>query len=288
MPKVYRACGVLMLMPKPILTLSLLSLVVFMPLSSAQNSTLDLLTKTLMGASGLDKQIEQIPLTIDAVLRRAEQQSTEAPVDQFQNVREMIDSVYDLDVLESDAKAYLQAHLSESEVKFILDWLKDELGRKITESETELATPEAYPKAKKMWAKTDPNSERLQKLVRLDDAVKGTETTLSLLLNSNLVGVLAVSAAMASEREDLIENLTLRARQRSEKIRPIIEKQVHTLWLYAYESLSDDELEEYIRFAQSELGSKYHDAIFSATQVAMDNARQKLSELIGTKPEATP
>ena len=103
-----------------------------------------------------------------------------------------------------------------------------------------------------------PPQARLRLVERLDEAIKATDLLLdmaTITVNETMNGVFA-TMPQHLDMDPVTMSRLLRTHR--EEMRKQFQKSVRTTFLYAYQPLSDSELEQYIAFAESEHGMSYH------------------------------
>lgn len=139
-------------------------------LTSANGAAVDQLAQDLMVKSGLDNQIQQVPLLVQAGMAQAQQEAGGLPEDLLKEWNSITASAFDPAILREGVLKQIKAELGVADMKAVLDWLDSPAGRKITQMEESASTPEAYAEMRAMADKPqDPRlSGRMERLQRLD------------------------------------------------------------------------------------------------------------------------
>jgi len=167
-------------------------------------------------------------------------------------------------------------------------WLRTPVARKIVALEIGSSEPSAEPKVAEYAAtikSSPPPARRLELVQRLDWVTGAHETSADLVAAIARSLSSAVSAAGPPEsrlRPGQIEDRAAQVRARAhESLR-----EVRTMsMLYTYQTLEDDELAEYVRFAGSDAGRWYNTALRRALVGSIGKAvEQAATELVRAVP----
>jgi hypothetical protein len=217
------------------------------------------LVRTLMQKSGLSKQIEQIPATMQADIVRASLES-DNPLSQgeIDDLSRKTAEAFNASILKDTVETYILGNLSEKDIRMVLAWVDSPLGEKISRLEEEASTPAAYQKIQKMAAQKIKKTKRSELLSKLDDAIKATDAGVNIAVNMQVAFLLAVTAEMPADQRLSVEDILSEVNKDRTQLRQTIERETMAGFLYAYQSLTDSEIKKYILFAESEPGKKYH------------------------------
>ena len=178
----------------------------------------------------------------------------------------------------------IEAGLGQDDIKAVIEWLDSPLGRKCTRLEEAASTPEAYTEIENFAARlgdNPPAQDRLQLVQSLDASVGATEMMVTLSMNTQLAVATAILASLPTDGEIPFEELEKQVEQSRPYFESAFKTQVMVGFLYTYQSLTNDELEKYIGFANSEVGTKYHRVTIAGFKKAMVRASLRWGEAIG-------
>jgi hypothetical protein len=233
------------------------------------------LIQSLYLKSGMDKQIKQLPLLIQAGIEKAFEEDDRINQLPRHTKSAISGSVHQAFATERFKKIIIKEMTESMTVKDInktLKWLDSPLGKKCTRLEETASTPDTLSEVQKFAAqlqKTPPPANRLDILRRLDAAVKATETNVEITMNAQLAVAFAVVKSLPQEQQGPLELIA----EQLEKTRPQLEaamrSQTLLFTLYTYQDLTNAELEKYIQFATSSAGTKYHVATISGFKKAL-------------------
>ena len=246
----------------------------------------------LIVKSGLEFQVRQIPEVMRVSFEQRFNQDSKLSAEEQSNIKKSAMESFDPVVMLKFVRERVTAGLTEKDMGEILQWLNSPLGQKITEQEKEASSGDGYRKmidfAQNM---PRPEASRLALVERLDREAGLTECSVQMKMGI----ALAISEAMACStgcenfsRDEVVQQI--------EKARPQIEEGSRQEFLvsalYTYQSLTDQEMEEYIQFYQTAPGQKYMKVMTVALSDALNDASkimgQKLGELLKEKKAKTP
>lgn len=231
----------------------------------------------LMSLSGTRQQIRQIP---HQVLTTFDQGSQQVPTTRKAVVRRVISQAFEASHLERRVSVRMAKELPREHSAKVLDWLRSDLGRKISKLEDHGWTPQTVTQREAFAATlrtTPPSPTRLHLMRRLDLATSATETLLEAYEVSAFGSAIAQdSTRPAGERvgEDRIRVQIDLDRQRT---RDRSQELVTTTFLFMYQPLSDLELERYVEFMESESGREYQEVATAALKDALYESGEAMS-----------
>jgi len=229
----------------------------------------------LLEKSGMAALVDQVPGFYQSGLA---QNQGKLPPNVYKAMMEAARKAYDPVKMRKRTIEGLDQRLDVALMQEVLGWLRSPLGQKITALETAAATPEGVREVKAFGARVQgnpPPQRRLNLIQRLDASTgaskKQVDVTLFLLLQTftamdqvlpkeKRIGAAMISKQMESSRSEMI---------RSAK------QEILVGYLYTYQSLSDEELERYVAFAESDSGKVYHERTFEAMKAALSEAAKE-------------
>jgi len=252
----------------------------------AEGAASDRQIRTLMVKSGLEKQIEQIPLLLQHEMSQQRQKYKDLTQEEMDRIDGIARQAFDAVSMNENVRRYIESNLSERDVKAALDWLESPLGMKITKLEENSSTPEAHAEMERMAPKLvedNKGTARIAKIKELDDKTRATEASVNTVLNMQLAMITAVTAAMNVDNPPTYEEVQdLVGRSRSQ-LQAVMEPVTQLQFLYVYRTLTDGEIDRYIRFAGSEPGRKYHSVTAKGINFAFIQAARKFGTRLGMK-----
>lgn len=262
--------------------------IVFFVLSSAAiaQDNKETLINTLYGKSGMEKQIEQLPMLMQVGFDQAVAVDDRLKTIPRNVIGEMRMSIQTAFAPENIKKAILgecREKLSHDDLKKVLGWLESPIGRQFTQLEEAASTPEKYIEMQRFASQlkeSPPEPERLKLLQQLDSAVKATETNVEVAINTQLAIAIAIAASLPKEQQPTYDNLVAAIEQTRPQIQDAIRIQTLVFALFTYVSVTYAELGQYIEFASSQAGTNYHNATISGFKKAMLEGAYRWGESI--------
>jgi hypothetical protein len=231
------------------------------------------LVRTLMQKSGLSEQIKHIPGVIrDGVIEANQESGSDLSDTEMAELLTKVAEAFNATVLLDTVERHMQENLSEAEIRTILKWIDSPLGRKISRMEAGASTPEAYMEIRRLSEKPLEKSERVTLLLKLDDAVKATEVGLSISINLQVAFILAVTSELPEDQRPSFDRIMAEVNHDRPRMRQAMERETIAGFLYTYRHLTDGEIREYIAFAESEAGKKYHAVTSQGLNMALMQA----------------
>jgi len=166
----------------------------------------------------------------------------------------------------------MEAQMSQEEMGRILDWLNSPFGKKCTQLFKGSLAPKAPAELQGYMTdiqNTPPSSTRLKLIQEVASATKTLDIILDIAVNTQLVVTTVITANFPAEQQRSFSEIL----DEADKNRPLLEPRVHLqitpLLLYMFRSLSDAELEQYIRFARSSIRVQYYTSMLNWIKLAL-------------------
>ena len=262
-------------------------LLTLMPFLAAAQDQHELLVQELYVKSGLAKQIQDIPRSIQAGLDQElleEEQFAKPSPRVIALMKALAPKAFAPEKLKAVVLPELKTGLTTSDLQAALKWLDSPLGIKCTRLEDEASTPEAYPEIDKYKAhlkKSPPTPERLKIIHKLDAALKATQTSVEMALNLQVALLLAVNATLPEEQQESPAEILDDIKQHRPEIESALQLESLVSLFYTYRSLTEAEINQYIKFATSSAGSKYQEVADAAMKKALIAGGIRWGEAIG-------
>ena len=151
--------------------------------------------------------------------------------------------------------------LSNQDLKTILKWLNSPLGIKCTQLEEEASAPEAYTESYKYaenLQKSPPTAERLRVIQKFDTAVQATKNSVKTYINIQAALSLGVNASLPKEQQRSLADIQGEIKKYRPEIEASMKMETWVSLLYTYRNLTEAEIQQYIKFASSPAGLKFH------------------------------
>ena len=253
----------------------------------ANFAVIALLASTLMAdkideiivKSGISFQYDQIPSTLAQGLTMAEAQIPDKDVLKvLKKVKQDIMHTDNSDAVKKDLRKRLEENLSEKDMETILKWLESPAGVKMTELEKSASEPE---NAIKMLAyNPELSGIREKQIQRMVSALDVREMNIEFMFNAQLAGAYAVIMAMNPEQQMDLADLRKKLESQKKMFEPIVDKMTVKTIAFTYKDASDDEIEEYLGFIESDLGIRYHKITIESTMMGLGDLMSQLATSI--------
>jgi hypothetical protein len=244
------------------------------------------LIQSLYIKSGMDKQVKQIPLLIQANIDQAlekDDRINQLPRHAKSAISSSVQEAFSAERLKKIIIKEVKESMTFKDIGKALEWLDSPLGKKCTRLEEAASSPEALSEVRKFGAqlqKAPPAADRLDILRKLDAAVKATETNVEITMNAQVAVAFAVVKSLPVEQQGPLEDIVAQIEKNRPQVEAIMRSQTLLFALYTYQKLTNADLEKYIQFATSPAGDKYHAATISGFKKALLDGSLKWSESI--------
>jgi hypothetical protein len=233
----------------------------------------------LLERSGLRVQLESLTAGIRAQFRRAHRrQSSQDRI----TIDRIVAERFAADTLYARVKAEFQRSLESGRLEKALAWYDSPLGKRITAQELAVLVAAGGPEAVADLEQNRPSSRRIELLERLDAGGGASETTVDVtvaIVRSLTRAFQPGLPAVADLTRGQLDQQIAQARNRTlEDMRRVCLVGM----LLAYRSLSDEELDQYVQFVESEDGHRYVGVMNSALLIAVDAAAEATAAELAT------
>lgn len=232
------------------------------------------LVKILM-LSGLTDQIEQFPELIKLGMQEMKDQGSTLSDSAYALVIASIDQTILPSEINSTVKDALRDDLSKKDAKQLLKWYESDLGKKITYVEASNSSADAYNKMLASEAELLANTDRLAFAKRFDELLGATDMNIELQKHSS---VAIFSALMTAAQPDKVVDISPFIDQidaLSEQSRAIVEKDVILSFIYAYQDIKMNNLEQYETFLNETSTKKFNNIVRKSMSVAIEKSISK-------------
>lgn len=237
----------------------------------------------LLQRSGLRGQLGSLTAGIRAQFRRAHRnQSSQDRI----TIDRIVAERFSAETLYSRIKVEFQRNIDSGRLEKALAWYDSPLGKRITAHELAALVAAGGAEAVADLEQNRPSSRRLDLIERLDEGGRASETTVDItvaIVRSLTVAFQPGLPAVAGLSRDQLDRQIAQARNRTlEDMRRVCLVSM----LLVYRSLSDEELDQYVQFVESEAGQWYMSVMNSALLTAINAAADTTaSELAAAVPQ---
>ena len=222
------------------------------------------LARELYELSGLEKQVAQLSELSVAGLNEEYEQGG-MPERVYEYLLPIARDTFKVHKIKRDLLQRIENNLDVTCIEAVLSWLQSPLGRKITIAEEAATTPEGIRRMQAYGAQLQSNPtslRRFQLVKRLNKATNSTEIMIDMATITVHAVMKEINAIVPSPQR--VDQYTLEQQMNAQRsqMRQSFQNVCIISYLYTYQSLSDDELEQYVEFAESDFGRHYHQTIF--------------------------
>jgi hypothetical protein len=233
----------------------------------------------LLGRSGLKVQLESLTASVRAQFKRAH--SKQAGQDRI-TIDRIVAERFKMEILYRKIKLEFERNLEPGRLEQALAWYDSDLGKRIVGQELAALVSASGPEAVADLERNRPSARRLELIERLDAGGGASETTVDItvaIVRSLTVAFQPGIPAVAGLTREQLDRQIARARNRTlEDMRRVCMVSM----LLAYRGLSDDELDRYVRFVESDAGRWYASVMNSALLAAVDAAADATAAELAT------
>ncbi|RLA31395.1 MAG: hypothetical protein DRR15_13310 [Gammaproteobacteria bacterium] len=236
----------------------------------------------LLSASGAGDQLLGFQDEVLSGLEEGQKKTSGAlSDDEYAALRGLFQNQFASTRLHEDVTRIMQERWSAAYAESAMDWLNSSLGVNITEKESLSSSPE-WQKTIAEYAETEAFSRqkesRLALIENLDEATGATEIFVDLFIAMRFSIMMGMSLADSELQELKLSELRTQVEsERDEMVLPIKEY-IKTSYLYMYRDFSDDDIQQYINFLESDAGRWYVTVLSDAIAEALINAGVAVGE----------
>jgi hypothetical protein len=177
----------------------------------------------------------------------------------------------------------LRTDLDPIAAKKSLEWLRTDLGRKITKLEENASTAQALREMEayaKQIKTSPPPPQRLALIHQVDFATHATETNIDILEATAFSIAAAMDATLPQGQRQGQDRLRILMDRQRPKWREASQDATLVSLLYTYQTLTDAELERYVEFLETDIGREYNNAASTALKDALYLAIEETSRAL--------
>jgi hypothetical protein len=177
----------------------------------------------------------------------------------------------------------IERNLSAADEARMLQFLSSDLGMRATKAEEAMSDPAMAMRMREegdaYFARVP--GARISKLTRLLHAFKGGESAASTMIN--IASAIAYGAAMASPNGDegVVRDMRRTLEKQRESLTETMNRQLVKMFAYAYQSLSDEDLDRYAEFAKTPAAVHFTDVTIKAMDIGFQEGALELGRYIG-------
>lgn len=245
-------------------------------------------TDELMHKSGLWNQLAELAPMFSQGVDDASSRMGGANTPSLEALRQAFATAYSADRLRPAVARELALSLSAEDVDASLEWLSGDLGQRITALEEKASTAEAQ--RERMETGTERvkalSSERLAQYERLAEAIRAGDVGATIMINAAAGLARGFKAALPGFGGPDADQVRALMETRRPQLVALMKKQQIMFFAMSYATVSDDEIERYVAFAESPVGRRYQAATVIAVDKAMTDAAVETGRLLVSQKAA--
>jgi uncharacterized protein YbaP (TraB family) len=228
--------------------------------------------------SGMEEQLRDLSQAIKSEfdkIRNQDDRMQQIPKDFYVNIKELLAESLAADNLNAMVLRHLEAQMSQAEMQKMLNWLESPFGRKCSNLFKTSFTPQESTELQEYITtiqKAPPPSTRRQLIQELAHATKTLETSLEIAVHTQLVVTTVITSTLPPIKQRPFSEILDEVEKNRPLLEPRVDFQITPLLLYIYRSLSDAELEQYIQFATSDIGTQFYRSLYNGIRLALMDA----------------
>ena len=235
----------------------------------------------LIDAAGIAHSVRQIQ---PGIVSAFDEPQEGLPENVRRALREAASEAFRPDPIIEKVRARLGTALTVRHLDDALVWLESPIGRRITDLENATAEPAASARIEayaRELEKRPPTKSRSELVAKLMVATGSSEFGAVMVESMVLASALGINAAHPVQQQEPIERLRQRVKATIPPLRKQSDEILTLSMLYTYRSLSDQDLNSYLKFLNSASGSAY-------TKGALAGLREGMLEAMARYTQAIP
>lgn len=227
--------------------------------------------KQYMALSGVDSALNGIPAQMGAMGQQM--QMTAKDPAEAQKVMQLLESSWQQQEAEQIVANHIKTKFTATEMQSLLTWLNSDLARRIKSSEAKASAANFNQEFMQYMAQlqsTPPTAERVKAIrtfVETTDMIDHTVEIVMSVAKGTIKGL-----KVANPQDDVDEEAVMTQLSQMEvMMRPALEQQMIMVSYYIYDSLTDQEIEQYSQFYQQPLGKKELTVMYDGIGQALTN-----------------
>jgi hypothetical protein len=242
----------------------------------------------LLRLSGIERQVAEMPALMQ---QQMNQQKQKVPPEVQEAMVKALVEAYAPSALLETVRRHAAKNYDEAKITATLTWLNGPLGTRMTQLEIASSTVQGQ-NAKIAYAQSlqgnPPPKERIELMVRLNEATHATESSIQIVVAS-FDGMMRGMMATLPEEQRLTEQQLAEIENKmvQQLVRPLMNQSL-VGFLYTYREISDPETEQAIAFYQSDAGSWYAELISDALLTGMAEGGERFGQQMDAVVKKTP
>jgi len=249
-----------------VLWISLLSFQVFALDGKISEEKIEL----YMELSGIEEIIDSMPVQIDAMINQSLLTSKNPEIEK--EVLQVLNYAWDFSAIKESIAGHIQKNSSNDEITELLKWQKSPLAIKITAEELESSSPNFQSNLLRYIADLQvapPPPETMQAVRRLVVATDMVNMMVEMIVDVTKAMTTTFMQAASEKGDAGAIELDKKIDSMRAMLTPQMEQQAILMSYYIYRNLSDEELDNYSSFYESNIGKRELTLVSESLNVAM-------------------
>ena len=203
---------------------------------------------------------------------------------QYAPGREAFFQAFNVEEMERDLIDKMSEQMDKHSITIALEWFESPIGRKIIDLERTTYAAHAW-QGKQVFiqglAHNPPAEHRINKVRRLAEASYLSQIDEDLEMTTALALTGAMNAKLPQEERIDPDYIRGQLETQREDMKEALQEEQLVNFLYLYHQLPESEIEQYLRFLDSESGKQFNSAILVSLRAVFQSAAEKIGTALG-------
>ncbi len=246
----------------------------------AEDKELDSKLRRLLAQSNFTEQIYQFPNVMKSSIAQIHEMGL-CTEDELDTINQAIKLTIKPKNINQTLHNDLKTKITESNIDSIVKWYNSPIGKKISKLELKASDPDIYADMKSMSEELFKNEERVNLAKKLDAITNATDWSVNIEIQSKITMFSALAQIQHKNITQALVQFASQLEQQKIEARPKVEHSILLWYLYAFRTLSDDEIKEYIRFMNKRNTKKFNITALDSLAFAITKVTEDFLGVIG-------
>lgn len=232
---------------------------------------------TFFQLSGLEQQIRELPEIITEQFN--DEKDLLTPASQ-RTVLSIISTAFEPNQLVNDARKFLEQSENARFITEINAWLESDLTKKMNDLEMASNEDATFQQRDQFFNSLDdnmPSESRLELVNRLESSTEATYYLVSVITDMYLSLIKIMSPYMPPDNQIAASRYPELRNTIMNELMPMYRNITLAMNLYTYRDVSDEELEQYVSFYETEAGRWFADVSYEVIDHVLGEARNRIN-----------
>lgn len=258
---------------KPLLVAGLL----FSGLASANPTA-----RQVLAASPVDDIVAQYPAMMSEGIREGVKKSGQVPPMVADTLGYLVANSFSAREIERKLATAIDEELTAKQRTEVLEWYQTPVAEKIAGAEIAASAPASWPEIRARASELNERYEgtdRAELFQRYDQAARATESA----VDTTIAVQLGLATAMSALGQDSVHFEEIEERIESQRgaMQALMSKQVYDSYLYTYRNVSNQEMDLYLDFLESDAGRAFTSVVTRSVKHAVTDPIESIGTQIG-------